>query len=119
MPRVALEFHFPDPVVGALSSTGAWAAACHFPILRCVQEGPLASAMLARVEALTQKLHEQGLRALVHGIPNAQIAAEIQKLDVDFATSEVLWPGRATPVTRPDETEAMLFESDHEAQIVD
>jgi hypothetical protein len=95
-PRVALELHGSDRAIGALASTGAWAAGYHLPAMR-IGSSAQARAALNGLDAWCGTLRRQGLQPFVGGFRESGFLDLASFTDLAFATGDTLWPSRDEP----------------------
>lgn len=95
-PRVALELHQSDRAIGALASTGAWAAGYHLPAAR-IASSAQARAALNELDSRCRSLRRQGLLPFVSGFQDAAFLDLASFSDLAFATGEALWPSQTAP----------------------
>jgi hypothetical protein len=95
-PRVALELHASDRAIGAIASTGAWAAGYHLPPARfaSAEQGRKA---LGDLDVLCRALRRQGVQSFVGGFRDSGFLDLAGYSDLTFATGEALWPSRTAP----------------------
>lgn len=96
VPRVALELHRTDRAIGAIGSTGAWAAGFHLPS-HPAGSSANARAELCRIESWCRSLRRQGLQPFIGGFREAGFLDLASYSDLGFATGERLWPSRTAP----------------------
>jgi hypothetical protein len=95
-PRVALELHHSDRAIGAISSTGVWAAGYHLPAARIASSAQARTA-LNGLDGWCRTLRRQGVMAFVSGFQDSGFLDLASYSDLAFATGENLWPSRAAP----------------------
>lgn len=96
VPRIALEFHSSDRAIGAIGSTGAWAAGYHLPSYP-VGSAAKARAELCRIDNWCRSLSRQGLQPFIGGFREAGLLDLASYSDLSFATGEQLWSSRTAP----------------------
>jgi hypothetical protein len=96
VPRVALDLHHSDRAIGALASTGAWAAGYHLAGARIISSAQ-ASAALNDLDGWCRTLRRQGLMPFVNGFQDAAFLDLASYSDLAFASGEKLWPSQNQP----------------------
>lgn len=96
VPRVALELHRSDRAIGAIGSTGAWAAGYHLPA-QPIGSSAKARAELSRLDTWCRSLRRQGLQPFIGGFREAGFLDLAGYSDLGFATGENLWASRTAP----------------------
>jgi hypothetical protein len=96
VPRVALELHHTDRAIGALASTGAWAAGYHLPAAR-VNSSTEVRTSLNELDGWCRALRRQGLMSFISGFQDAAFLDLAGYSDLGFASGEKLWPSQAQP----------------------
>ena len=85
-PRIVLDFHYTDHVIGALSATGAWAASIHLPIQSTAQKALFEKPTIEQLNFWTRAAHERRMRLIVHGFREEFFVAKAARIGVDFGT---------------------------------
>jgi hypothetical protein len=96
LPRVALELHVSDRAIGAIASTGAWAAGYHLPLTRIASSAQARTA-LNGLDAWCRTLRRQGLQPFIGGFRDSGFLDLASYSDIAFATGDALWPSGAKP----------------------
>jgi len=95
-PRVSLDLHHSDRAIGALASTGAWAAGYHLPAAR-INSSAQARTALNGLDAWCRALRRQGVLPFISGFQDSAFLDLASYSDLAFATGEGLWPSRESP----------------------
>ncbi|MGE3141968.1 MAG: hypothetical protein AB7L65_01495 [Hyphomonadaceae bacterium] len=96
IPRVSFDLHHSDHALGALGSTGAWAAGYHLPMRARRSTISLRSA-LRELDSWCRTLNKQGVQPFVNGFVESPFLDLASYSDLAFATGEKLWPSQQTP----------------------
>ena len=94
-PRVSFDLHRTDRALGALASTGVWAAGFQVGSMKGAGGGHVRTA-LNEIENWCRMLRRQGLQPFMHGFAQSGFFDLASFSEIAFATGGALWPCLAT-----------------------